>query len=93
MRHTFDRRQQLNLSVITWGDRNRVAIIDKLKQRLQQVITVSALPGDVQKQVQLCRRGPLGHHLTIQLSILSLIRWPPSVSSILAGNAGLLALS
>ncbi|MNT01796.1 hypothetical protein D3C72_1362780 [compost metagenome] len=81
-------RQQVNLAVVAQFDGDRVAIIDKLKQRLQHVVAVSALPGDVQKQVQLRRRGPLAHHLTIQLSILSLIRWLPSVSSILDGNAG-----
>ena len=93
MRHAVDRRQQANLPVLTWFDGDGVAVIDKLKQRLQGVIAVSALPGNVEKQVQFCGRGPVGHHLTIQLSIFSLIRWLPCVSSILDGSDGCVLLS
>ncbi len=57
MRHAVDRRQQVNLPVLTRFDGDRVAVIDKLKQRLQGVIAVSALSGNVEKQVQFCGRA------------------------------------
>ena len=47
MRHAVDRRQQANLAILTRLDGNRVAIVNKLKQRLQSVIAVSTLAGDV----------------------------------------------
>ena len=47
MRYAFHRRQQTDLPVLTQLNRERVAIIDKLKQRLQGVIPVSTLAGDI----------------------------------------------
>ena len=47
MRHAVDRRQEANLPVLAQFDRNCVAIVNKLKQRLQGVIAVSALAGNV----------------------------------------------
>ena len=43
MRHAFNGRQQTYLSILAQLNGDRVAIINKLKQRLQGVITVSTL--------------------------------------------------
>ncbi|MNP45255.1 hypothetical protein D3C76_1391640 [compost metagenome] len=45
--HAFNWRQQTDFSVLTQFNGNRVAIVNKLKQRLQGVIPVSTLAGNV----------------------------------------------
>ncbi len=47
MCHAVDRRQEANLSVLAQFNGDRVAIVNELKQRLQGVIPVSALAGNV----------------------------------------------
>ncbi len=47
-----DFRLKAHLSIIPKRETELVAVIEKLKQRLQFVITVSAAPGDVQHQIQ-----------------------------------------
>ena len=47
MRHAFDRCQETNLPVLTRLNGDRVAIVNKLKQRLQGMVAVSTLTGDI----------------------------------------------
>jgi hypothetical protein len=46
---------QANDSVVTHGKGHFIAVVEKLKQRLQFVIAIFATAEDVQHQVQLCR--------------------------------------
>jgi len=45
-------------AVLAHADRDRVGEIDELKERLQLVVAVGAAARDVQKEIQLRRRGP-----------------------------------
>ncbi|MNL42313.1 hypothetical protein D3C87_1647640 [compost metagenome] len=47
IRHARHRGQQVNTVILSHIDGQRVAIIQKLKQRLQQVIAVFTLAGNV----------------------------------------------
>jgi hypothetical protein len=72
IRHAGHRRQQAQLpsDAVRWSG---IAIVEKLKQRLQGVVTIGPLAGDIKTDSVLQERAS-GHHFTIQLSIFSLMR-------------------
>ena len=47
VRHAGHRRQQAQLAVSTRFDGQRIAVIEKLKQRLQGMVTIGPLAGDI----------------------------------------------
>ena len=47
VRHAGHRRQQTQLAVTTRFDGQRIAVIEKLKQRLQGMVTIGPLAGDI----------------------------------------------
>ena len=55
MSNTGEFGVQANDSVVTHGKGHFIAVVEKLKQRLQFVIAIFATAEDVQHQVQLCR--------------------------------------
>ena len=93
MGDAVDRRSQADAAAAVRRDMQAVAVVEKLKQRLQVMVAVCATAGDIEKQVELCRSGPGGDHCRVQLSIRSLMRWSPSRSSRFAGSGGVDLLS
>ncbi|MOA54417.1 hypothetical protein D3C78_1780270 [compost metagenome] len=62
IRHAGHRGQQVNGVILAHVDGQRVAVIQKLEQRLQQVVAVFTLAGNVQKQTEFSARWPLTNH-------------------------------
>ena len=55
----YGTRRTLDPAIVRDAERNRIVQVNELKKRLQLVIAVRATPCDVQKKIQLGRRGPL----------------------------------
>jgi hypothetical protein len=55
--HAFEFGVQLNHAVVAHGEGDFVAVIEKLKQRLQFVVAVCTATENVQHQVELGRGG------------------------------------
>ena len=57
MRHAFEFGMQMNHAVVAQGEGQFVAVVEKLKQRLQLVIAIFTATEDVQHQVEFGRGG------------------------------------
>ncbi|CRM86509.1 hypothetical protein [Pseudomonas sp. 22 E 5] len=55
--HAFEFGVQLDHAIVAYGKGQFIAVIEKLKQRLQFVVAVFTAPKNVQHQVEFGRRG------------------------------------
>lgn len=55
--HTVEFGVQLNHAIVTHGKGELIAVVEKLKQRLQLVVAIFTAAKDVQHQVELGRGG------------------------------------
>ena len=55
--HAFEFGMQLDHAIVAYGERHLIAVVEKLKQRLQLVVAVFTTTQDVQHQIEFCRGG------------------------------------